>query len=292
MSAQSNTQSAFAIQHVSHEGGEVVQHQQLSAAVADHRGLIELPALAVLVDTVGGIPFWRSFGAEVATVQARLSMSAEGRAGVNDEVVAAARLVHRDDVYGSTVVHLATAGGPVCSALARSMRVGRGVAPGASARWRESAAVPATAEQALPPAIDPELDGKRVVAGIADGTLSPGPLVEMLNASVGFTEEGVHLRAQPHAWMANVLGSVHGGVIAALLGQACSLAGQVHTGPGQGYMLADVTVNFFRSPRVDEPLVVTTEPEKIGRRIGSVSAAMTGADGTPFARAVADVHYF
>lgn len=294
MSTPPDAQAAFAIGRVGFDGDTALQRQYLSPSAADHRGRIELPAFAVLVDSIGGTPFWRSYGQPVATVQARLSMQAAGSATPSDELAASARLVHRDDVYGSTTIELATATGiPVCSALARNMRVDRGMTttevPSAFVAPAPDTGI--SVQSSLPTPIDPALDGKRIVAAIAEGRLDPGPINALLGVHVEPADDGIQLRVSTEAWMANWLGTMHGGVIAAVLGQACSLAAQVHTGPGQDYFVADFTVNFFRSPPVAGDLLVTTQPEKIGRRVGSVSAAMTGADGTPFARAIADVHY-
>ena len=38
-------------------------------------------------------------------------------------------------------------------------------------------------------------------------------------------------------------------------------------------------------------ITVTTMLDKLGRRIGTVSATMTGSDDAPLARAVADIQY-
>jgi acyl-coenzyme A thioesterase PaaI-like protein len=92
--------------------------------------------------------------------------------------------------------------------------------------------------------------------------------------------------------MANPLGAVQGGVIAAIIGQACSLAGQAHTGAGDRYTLADLCVFYFRSPPVDAgPLTLVTATERAGRRLATVTATMTGAAGQRYARAVADIAY-
>ena len=99
------------------------------------------------------------------------------------------------------------------------------------------------------------------------------------------------MTVSPQPWMANPLGAIQGGVMAAILGQACSFAGQLHTGPGQSYSLADLSIYFFRSPPFDQTVSVVTTPDRIGRRLGTVSATMTSVDGVLFARATANVRY-
>jgi uncharacterized protein (TIGR00369 family) len=96
----------------------------------------------------------------------------------------------------------------------------------------------------------------------------------------------------PQPWMANPLGAIQGGVIASLIGHACSLAGQSHTGPGDRYTLADLSVFYFRSPPVDgRPLTLATTTERVGRRMGTGEATMTDAAGTRYVRAVANIAY-
>ncbi|HZE16082.1 MAG TPA: PaaI family thioesterase [Mycobacterium sp.] len=93
-------------------------------------------------------------------------------------------------------------------------------------------------------------------------------------------------------WMANPLGAMQGGVVAAIISQACSFAGQLSAGPGQQYALVDLTASFWRSPPVDiGEITVTTMLDKLGRRIGTASATMTGPDDVPLAHAVADIQY-
>jgi acyl-coenzyme A thioesterase PaaI-like protein len=64
----------------------------------------------------------------------------------------------------------------------------------------------------------------------------------VLAMTVRLDDEPV-MTVEPQPCMANPLGAVQGGVIASLIGQACSLAGQAHTGPGDSYTLADLSVH-------------------------------------------------
>ena len=95
----------------------------------------------------------------------------------------------------------------------------------------------------------------------------------------------------PQPWMINPLGAIQGGVMSAMLGQACSFAGQMPTAPGQAYSMADLSVYFFRSPPGNDTVTVVSSPDRVGRRLGTVSASMRGADGVEFARATANIRF-
>ena len=116
-----------------------------------------------------------------------------------------------------------------------------------------------------------------------------GPLCDLLAMTVRLDDEPV-MTVEPQSWMANPLGAIQGGVIASLIGQACSLGGQAHTGPGDSYTLSDLSVHYFRSPPVDgRSLTLATTTERIGRRMATVSATMTDHGGTDYVRAVANI---
>ncbi|MDT5323127.1 MAG: hypothetical protein QOF25_279 [Mycobacterium sp.] len=76
-----------------------------------------------------------------------------------------------------------------------------------------------------PHAIDPGLDGKQILSTISDGGMSAGPICQLLSATVTSSEDRIWLAVSPQPWMANPLGAMQGGVIAAIVGQ-------LHTIPG------------------------------------------------------------
>ena len=128
-------------------------------------------------------------------------------------------------------------------------------------------------------------------------SVTSGAFWYSFNAPVGTVQSWLSLTAaapavSPRPWMANPLGAMQGGVVAAIISQACSFAGHLYAGPGQKYALGDLTASFWRSPPVDiGEIAVTTMLDKLGRRIGTVSATMTGPDDVPLARAVADIQH-
>ncbi|MFE0749586.1 hotdog domain-containing protein [Gordonia sp. NPDC058843] len=300
MSTPHDPQSAFHFGVISVSDSGVLASQRLCPRFADHRGLIELPALAVLFDNCGGIPFHRVHDPAAATLQARLAMSTHGRARVGDVLTARAEAVMHDDDWGSTSVEIRTGDGDLCCVgTARNVRVGRaptGATP--SAEIAQAAPRCADDESALPEPIPATLSGRDVVDEIASKMREPGPLTDMLNGRVevidGATdrEAGIRFRSATEPWMGNVFGTMHGGVIATIVGQAASFAGHLHAGAGQEYSIGDMAIGFYRSPAVDgSEVTVEVTPIKLGRRISSFEATMTSYDDVLLSRATVDVHY-
>ncbi|GAB87045.1 PaaI family thioesterase [Gordonia rubripertincta] len=294
--------SAFHLGDLTVEEKGVRASQLLCSQFADHRGLIELPALAVLFDHCGGLPFHRVHGdPAAATLQARLSLSTHGRAQIGDLLAARAEVVMHDDGWGSTSIEIRSGAGQLCCfGTARNVRVGRAVAGAASAAELATASPKCDDHHGvtLPAAIPAGLSGRAVVEEIATKQRDPGPLVEMLNGTVevldGATEReaGVRFRSATDPWMGNMFGTMHGGVIAAIVGQAGSFAGHLHAGVGQEYSIGDMAIGFYRSPAVDGgEVTVEVTPIKTGRRIASFEATMTSYDDVLLSRATLDIHY-
>ncbi|KQR96131.1 hypothetical protein ASG12_18110 [Williamsia sp. Leaf354] len=298
--------AAFGVGGDAPSGTVATMHQRLGPALVDHRGRIELAAYAVLVDTVGGGPFVVATGPDRGVVQARLAFATAGDP-IEPEGLLTAEATLRDDggQFGLTTVEVTDPAGRLRgSVLVRNARTGRVFDPDLLARGRDpqgadaGRAVPDTLGTATdaPPRIDPALTGAQVVEAVAGGRLASGPLAELLALSItpGDPARGLGpgVVCTPAPWMANPLGTMHGGVIAAIVAHGCSLAGQAHTAPGQTHTITDFAVDFFRSPPLDAgDLLVTTRPERIGRRLGAVSATFTQADGTLLASATANVRF-
>lgn len=295
MSAAGDPAAVFGVRDLRRDASSVALHQRVDARVLDHRGRVEMPAYAAMAESVSSGIYWYSFDEPVATVQAWLAMTAGAPARVGDDLRAVSELSHRDDTYGTAALTVTNAAGAaVCTGVARDVRVGR-TTESLLALDKDTVAprpVVPPPPSAAPDAIDPGWDGGRILAAIAHGDIAPGPLSELLSLRLTLSEAGPVLEVTPPPWMANPLGAVQGGVIASLIGQACSLAGQLHTGPGDDYTMADLSIHYFRSPTVDgRPLTMTTHAERVGRRLATVSATMSDPAGTVYARAVADIAY-
>ncbi|WP_262365744.1 hotdog domain-containing protein [Gordonia sp. OPL2] len=279
--------------------GVVTAEQQLGPRFTDHRGRIDMPALAVLFDHLGGLPFFRSGPHGSPCVQARLSMSMQGHVAVGDVVTGTAELLMHDDGFGTTRVDITTSTGTLCSSgSARNVAVGRTFANdpstgrGVGLASEHSGGAPVE----LPAAIEPSLSGRQIVEQIAIGVRSAGPLTELLNGVVEPVTHGrtvgIRFTATTEPWMGNVFGTMHGGVIAAITAAACSFAGQANAAAGIDYQLGDLAIGFLRSPAVQgDNVIVDVVPIKVGRRIASFDATMTAHDGMLLSRATADVLY-
>ncbi|MGW0037692.1 PaaI family thioesterase [Gordonia sp. NPDC003376] len=289
--------SVLHIGHMAVEGNVIRADQQLCARFADHRGRIDLPALGVLFDHVGGIPFFR-LGADAGalSMQARLTMSGLGHIDVDEKISCSAEVVMHDDGTGITTVDIRTSDGTLgCTGLARNMRVARPAA-GDEDETPIATETPACDGHGIevPGPVPAHLDGRDVIAEIAGGRRPIGPLAELLGGRVEFDGDSGMLRfiAATEVWMANVFGTMHGGVIATIIGQAFSLAGQAHAAAGKDYRVGDLSFGFYRSPAVGGvDVVVDVEPVKIGRRIAAFRATMVDTDGTLLADGSADIHY-
>jgi acyl-coenzyme A thioesterase PaaI-like protein len=268
----------------------------VSSTLVDHRGLVEMPAYAVMAESVTSGAYWYSFAEPVATVQSWLALTAGARPQVGDRLHAVSVLAHHDDAHGIATMTITNgAHDVVCSGVARAVRVGRTTEALRAVEKRvvvEPDELPALPDvETVVPAIDPDWDGRRILAAISRGDIARGPLCELLAMTVDIGDDPV-MTVEPQSWMANPLGAIQGGVIASIIGQACSLAGQAHTGPGDRYTLADLSVFYFRSPPVDgRTLTLTTTSDRVGGRMGTVEATMTDTAGTRYVRAVANIAY-
>lgn len=297
MSTPNGPQSAFCVGNTRVSEAGLSLDQQVATTLADHRGLVEMPAYAVMAESVTSGAYWFAFDEPVTTVQSWLALTAGARPRVGDRLHAVSVLAHHDDAHGTATMTITNGShAVVCSGVARAVRVGRS-SEALLALDKQTISEP---DETLPPppdvdttisAIDPDWDGRRVLSAISSGEIARGPLCELLAMSVAVTDEPV-MTVEPQTWMANPLGAIQGGVIASIIGQACSLAGQAHTGPGDRYTLADLSVYYFRSPPVDgRTLTLATTTDRVGRRMGTVEATMTDAAGTRYVRAVANIAY-
>ncbi|WP_396926318.1 PaaI family thioesterase [Mycolicibacterium sp.] len=296
MSTPNGPQGAFCVGFTGVSEAGISLQQQVSSTLVDHRGLVEMPAYAVMAESVTSGAYWYSFDEPVATVQSWLALTAGSRPRVGDRLHAVSVLAHHDAAHGTATMTVTNgAHDVVCSGVARAVRVGRTTE---ALRAVEKRVVVEPDELPTPPdvdtsvsAIDPDWDGRRILTAISRGDIARGPLCELLAMTVEVGNDPT-MTVEPQSWMANPLGAIQGGVIASIIGQACSLAGQAHTAPGDRYTLADLSVFYFRSPPVDgRALTLTTTTDRVGGRMATVEAAMTDADGTRYVRAVANIAY-
>jgi uncharacterized protein (TIGR00369 family) len=124
-------------------------------------------------------------------------------------------------------------------------------------------------------------------AAMADGRVSTPPIMHTLDFSGFSYEEGrVVFQLTPQEFHYNPLGSVHGGVYAALLDTACGCAVHTKLPAGVFYTSLDLSVKFLR------PVTIATGPVTaegtvvhLGRRTALAEARIADAAGKVYATA-------
>ena len=94
----------------------------------------------------------------------------------------------------------------------------------------------------------PGLSGIELLGRIADGTLPPPPVANLIGMDIESLEIGhtvFGLTVGEHQY--NPIGSVHGGVISTVLDSALGCAIHSTLAPGQGYTTLELKVNFDRA---------------------------------------------
>lgn len=267
-----------------------VLRQTVGADLADHRGDIGLSAIATLAEIVGGSSFYHSQPPGTACVQSRLSLSATIPVTAGAHVIGRGRVVGAVEGHGTTYAELVddATGAVVCVATARAVVVSR--ATGEIPRRDAVASATDSATSPAPVTLDPDLTGREILLGLIDGTVAPGPIAQVLGIAVSSVgETDIEVRATPSAAMANQMGTMHGGIVIAMMSEACSLAAELSAPAGGRYRISDITASFLRSPALDAgDLTITVSQVKSGRRISSVIATMTDSDGKLLTQASAD----
>jgi len=93
-----------------------------------------------------------------------------------------------------------------------------------------------------------ELSGLQYISGIAAGTIPPPPFARTLEFAVVEVERGrVVFAMKPAEWMYNPLGSVHGGIAAAILDSCMGCAVHTTLEPGVGFTTADLQLRYIRA---------------------------------------------
>jgi uncharacterized protein (TIGR00369 family) len=97
-------------------------------------------------------------------------------------------------------------------------------------------------------AVAMELSGLDYISGIADGTYPAPPFARTLDFAIVEVEHGrVVFAMEPAEWMYNPLGSVHGGIAAAILDSCMGCAIHTTLEAGVGFTTADLQVRYIRA---------------------------------------------
>ena len=131
------------------------------------------------------------------------------------------------------------------------------------------------------------LSGLEFFTAMAEGRVPGPPIMHTLDfAGFSFEEGRVAFRLTPREFHYNPLGSVHGGVYAALLDTACGCAVHTKLPAGVFYTSLDLSVKFLRPVTVDTG-TVTAEGTVVhlGRRTALAEARIVDAAGKVYATA-------
>ena len=131
------------------------------------------------------------------------------------------------------------------------------------------------------------LSGLEFFAAMAAGSIPAPPIMHTLDfAGMSFEEGRVAFRLVPKEFHYNPLGSVHGGVYAALLDTACGCAVHTRLPAGVFYTSLDLSVKFLR-PVTTATGEVTAEGSvtHLGRRTALAEARIVDAAGKVYATA-------
>ena len=130
-----------------------------------------------------------------------------------------------------------------------------------------------------------EQSGLEYISAIADGSIQPPPIANLLGMTIEKIAVGqVTFALDVGEHLYNPIGSVHGGVFCALLDSAMGCAAHSILGRGQAYATLELKANLVKALTVDTPSVVATgQVISSGRRVITASGQITGPDGTLYA---------
>jgi uncharacterized protein (TIGR00369 family) len=139
------------------------------------------------------------------------------------------------------------------------------------------------------------LSGLQQLQAMVDGLLPPAPIAATLGM-VDFTVVGpgaIEVALVPEERHYNPLGSVHGGVISALLDTAAGCSVHAALAAGEAYTSLDLAVKFLRPVTVATGRVrAVGEVLQRGRRTALAQAQLLDADGRLLAHATSSCLIF
>ena len=133
----------------------------------------------------------------------------------------------------------------------------------------------------------PSLSGLDFLRAIARGELPTPPIARLMGFSIGAIEEGkVVFSVQPAEFHYNPIGTVHGGMAAALCDSAMGCAVHSQLPPGTGYTTLELHVNYVRPITTETGrLACTGRVVYLGGRVATAEAKVEDAEGALYAHA-------
>ncbi|MNK01819.1 hypothetical protein D3C87_196270 [compost metagenome] len=132
------------------------------------------------------------------------------------------------------------------------------------------------------------LSGFDYLSAIKKGEAPASPLLHTLDFSLGDLEEGkVSFYFEPQEFHYNPNGSVHGGVITAILDSAMGCTLHSLLPKGTVYTTLELKVNFLKMVRTQSSVLTATgKVIHLGNSTALVEAELTDAEGKKYAHAV------
>jgi uncharacterized protein (TIGR00369 family) len=103
-----------------------------------------------------------------------------------------------------------------------------------------------------------------------------------------FSEGKVQLQYRTQARHQNLIGSLHGGIVASLLDAAMGLAVTTNLQIGEGHTMTDLNTKFIRPVFNDECLTIDAWIMHAGKRMFTTAGNITNEQGTLVASALAN----
>ena len=131
------------------------------------------------------------------------------------------------------------------------------------------------------------LSGLEFFEAISDGRVAPPPIMSTLDFdATEFTEGRAEFRLTPREFHYNPIGSMHGGVFAAMLDSACGCAVHTRLQAGEFYTSVDLSVKFLRPVSLTTGQIAAVGTvTHLGRRTALAEARITDAAGKLYATA-------
>ena len=138
------------------------------------------------------------------------------------------------------------------------------------------------------------LDGYEQLMAMGEGLLPPAPIAETLGfENFGGERGSISVELVPERRHYNPLGSVHGGVISALLDTAAGCSVHSVLAAGEMYTSLDLTVKFLRAVTVDSGrLRAVGNVVQRGRRTALAEAQLFDESGRLVAHATSSCMIF
>lgn len=130
------------------------------------------------------------------------------------------------------------------------------------------------------------LAGVDHLQAMVDGAVPPPPIAVLMGFGVTSVRPGeVTFTCTPDESVYNPIGTVHGGLVCALLDSVCGCAVQSTLPQGQGYTSVEIKVSFLRAVHAGDALTAVGRIVKPGRRVAFSEGEVRDAAGKPVATA-------